>query len=70
MNFAELSKKLEIESDYGFFLSRDRHYADQHSPINGIFLVGTAKGPATLKETLADARAAAMMVYEYFGFRV
>jgi heterodisulfide reductase subunit A len=62
----ELSKKLEIESDYGFFRPRDRHYADQHSPIDGMFLVGTAKGPGTLKETLADARAAAQMIWEYF----
>ena len=61
----ELSKKLEIESDYGFFRSRDRHYDDQRSPVDGLFLVGTAKGPATLKETLADARAAAQMVFEY-----
>ncbi|MCL2042211.1 MAG: FAD-dependent oxidoreductase [Bacteroidales bacterium] len=62
----ELSKKLEIESDYGFFRPRDRHYDDQHSPIDGIFLVGTAKGPATVKETLADARAAAQRVWEFF----
>jgi len=62
----ELSKKLEIESDYGFFRPRDRHYDDQHSPIDGLFLAGTAKGPATIKETLADARAAAQKIYEYF----
>lgn len=63
----EISKKLDIESDYGFFRSRDRHYADQQAPIDGIFLAGTAKGPATLKETIADARAAAQMIWEYFN---
>lgn len=62
----EFSRKLEIESDYGFFRSRDRHSDDQASPLDGLFLAGTAKGPASLKETIADARAAAGRVREYF----
>ncbi|MDR0363555.1 MAG: FAD-dependent oxidoreductase [Bacteroidales bacterium] len=62
----EFSKRLEIESDYGFFRSRDRHSEDQESPVDGLFLAGTAKGPASIKETLADARATAGKVWEYF----
>lgn len=62
----EFSKKLGVESDYGFFRSRDRHSGDQESPIDGLFLTGTAKGPSSIKETLADARATAGKVWEYF----
>jgi heterodisulfide reductase subunit A len=63
----KIAKELNIASDYGFFRSLDRHLYDQQSPIEGIFLVGTTKCPATLKETLADARATSEKVWEYFN---
>ncbi|MDD4848243.1 MAG: FAD-dependent oxidoreductase [Bacteroidales bacterium] len=62
---AQIAKQFDIEYDYGFIRSRDRHNEDQYTPVDGMFAVGTAKGPQTLKETLADARATAEQVAEY-----
>lgn len=62
---AQIAKQFDIEYDYGFIRSRDRHNEDQYTPIEGMFAVGTAKGPQTLKETLADARATAQQIAEY-----
>lgn len=62
---AQIAKQFDIEYDYGFISSRNRHCEDQYTTVDGMFAVGTAKGPQTLKETLADARATAEQIAEY-----
>lgn len=64
---AQIAKQFDVEYDYGFIRSRDRHFEDQYTPIEGLFAVGTTKGPQTLKETLADARAVAEQIAEYLN---
>lgn len=64
---AQIAKQFDIEYDYGFIRSRDRHFEDQYTSIEGLFAVGTTKGPQTLKETLADARAVAEQIAEYLN---
>lgn len=52
---------LESGSD-GFLLPKDGHVQDNHSSVPGIFLTGALKGPATIVNSIADARAAAVQV--------
>jgi heterodisulfide reductase subunit A len=56
--------EMSVEED-GYFAVRSGIAAGQRSPLPGLFLAGTATGPKTLPETLADARAAAVEIDRY-----
>ncbi|MFA6592670.1 MAG: FAD-dependent oxidoreductase [Bacteroidales bacterium] len=55
---------MSVEED-GFFAVRDSVTSNQRSPLPGVFLAGTATGPKTLPETIADARGASMEIDRY-----
>jgi len=46
----------------GFILPSDEHYNDNMTTVPGVFLTGAVKGPATIPNTIADARAAALQI--------
>ena len=56
--------EMPAEED-GYFSVREGIVSGQRSPHPGIFLAGAATGPKTLPETLADARAAAVLIDHY-----
>jgi len=49
-----------------FLLPADRQLRANETGIPGIFVAGTCTSPKSIDETLADARAAAIKVMEYF----
>jgi len=51
-------------SPYGFFQEKDMKLNTVETPIEGIFLAGTAQGPKNIRETLEHASAAALKVLE------
>lgn len=51
----------------GFFRSRDAHYANNLSNIDGIFYAGTCTAPMNITDTISDARAAAGEIAEYLN---
>jgi len=53
----------------GFLLSLDEHLHDNSTPVAGIFIAGTVKGPATIANSIADARATALQVDHYLKTR-
>lgn len=53
------------KGDDGFLLSKDEHFLNSSTEVPGLFIAGTVKGPAGITETIADARAASMLVKEY-----
>ena len=55
---------LPVDDD-GFFRSRDNVTAITESDREGIFFAGTCTGPKTIPETIAEARSAALNVYNY-----
>jgi len=58
-----LALMLGLESGCdGFLLPKDGHVQDNNSSIPGIFLTGALKGPATIVNSIADARATAIQV--------
>jgi len=50
----------------GFLNPADEFLQGNHTREKGVFLAGTCTGPKTIPETLADARAAAVLIDEYF----
>ena len=46
----------------GFFQPMDEHHLGNTSAAPGVFLAGSCKGPMGIKESLADARAAALQL--------
>ena len=50
----------------GFLASADEHLMDNNTVVPGVFLAGTVKGPATISNSIADARATALQVDHYF----
>jgi len=55
---------LQTGSD-GFLSSVDEHTQDNNSNIPGVFLTGALKGPSSIVNAIADARAAAIQVQAY-----
>jgi heterodisulfide reductase subunit A2 len=49
----------------GFINPVDSHIKNNHSGIPGVYLAGAVKGPVSITETIADARAAAALTSEY-----
>ena len=58
--------EMPVEED-GYFTVREGIVSGQRSPLPGLFLAGTATGPKTLPDTLADARAAAVLIDYYLS---
>lgn len=58
--------EMPVEED-GYFSVKEGIVSGQKSPHPGIFLAGAATGPKTLPDTLADARAAAVMIDQYLS---
>jgi heterodisulfide reductase subunit A len=56
--------QLPVDDD-GFFRSRDNIASITQSDRDGIFFAGTCTGPKTIPETVAEARSAALNVYNY-----
>jgi len=46
----------------GFLLSKDEHTQDNITSVPGVFLTGALKGPTTIVNSIADARATALQV--------
>ena len=61
-----LAKAMEMPLDEdGFFRSRNNVNAITEADREGIFYAGTCTGPKTVPETIAEARSAALCVYNY-----
>ena len=60
--------QLPVDDD-GFFRSRDNIASITQSDRDGIFFAGTCTGPKTIPETVAEARSAALNVYNYLKDR-
>ena len=60
--------QLPVDDD-GFFRSRDNIASITQSDRDGIFFAGTCTGPKTIPETIAEARSAALNVYNYLKDR-
>ena len=57
---------LNIGSD-GFLSPEDVHTGAYSSNVPGVFLCGTLKGPGSIENTIADARAAALQIACYLS---
>lgn len=62
-----LAEQNGIRGEYGFAKSLNLHAADNLTVNNAMFLAGVCKRPLTLPETMADARAAALQIINYFN---
>lgn len=58
------SLQMPVDDD-GFFRSKDNILSITEADRDGIFYVGTCTGPKTVPETVAEARSAALNVYNY-----
>ena len=61
----DLSGNCGINGEYGFAKSKDPHLHDNLTDKEGLFLAGTCKRPMSIKETITDARSAAMDIIKY-----
>ena len=62
----ELARSISLPVDEdGFFRSLDNISGVTRTDRKGLFLAGTCTGPKTIPETLAEARSAALQVYQY-----
>ena len=63
---AQISGMLGLQTGTdGFINSVDNHTKNNLSGIPGVFLAGAVKGPSTISEAIADARAAALLLADY-----
>ncbi|MDP4281712.1 MAG: FAD-dependent oxidoreductase [Bacteroidota bacterium] len=56
-----------LSGEDGFLMPSDEHLQPNETTVPGLFLTGAVKGPVSVGNTLADARAAALKIYEYFS---
>jgi len=49
----------------GFLTPADEHFRSNTTSVPGVFLAGAIKGPATIENTITDARAAALQIAEF-----
>jgi heterodisulfide reductase subunit A len=56
--------QVQTDSD-GFLKSKDNILSIIETGSKGVFLAGTATGPKTVPETVAEARAAALAIHNY-----
>jgi len=52
----------------GFLKPADEHLLDNTTDVPGLFLTGAVKGPYTIVNTIADARATALQVSSYLSY--
>ena len=63
-----IARQLNLkEGEDGFLSPEDVHTASNSTNIPGMFLCGTLKGPASIENTIADARAAALQIAGYLS---
>jgi len=62
-----LATHCNCNEDYGFFKTIDPILADQKVNRTGLFVAGSCKRPMSIPDVLADARATAIEVNEYFS---
>jgi len=60
----KLSKICNIAGEYGFAKSKDQHLYDNMTDKQGLFLAGACKRPMSIKETITDARSAALDIIQ------
>lgn len=61
-----LAGMLEIyPGDDGFLVPGDEHFHSNRTNVPGVFLAGAVKGPATIENTITDARAAALQIAQF-----
>ena len=60
-----LSGSCGINGEYGFAKSKNPHLQDNMTDKQGLFIAGTCKRPMSIKETITDARSAAMDIIKY-----
>ena len=60
-----LSESCNIGGEYGFVQSKNPHLYDNMTDKQGLFLAGTCKRPMSIKETITDARSAALDLIKY-----
>jgi len=64
----EIADQLNLNiGDDGFLSPEDVHTAGNSTNIPGVFLCGTLKGPGSIENTIADARAAALQITSYLS---
>ena len=51
----------------GFIQSRDPHYRNNFTNVEGVFVAGCGSAPMNLTDTLADARSAASCITMYLN---
>ena len=62
----DLSSNISLKlASHGFILPEDVHLHANRTSQPGLFCCGTSSGPKTIRETLADAQAAAIAISEY-----
>lgn len=62
----KMAEMLKLKTDENRFIQpADRQLKANESGIPGVFLAGTCTSPKSIDETIADARAAALMIMEY-----
>jgi len=64
-NTQMLSKLKLITGNDGFLQPEDEHNGDNLTRIPGLFITGAVKGPVTIANAVADARATALQVYSF-----
>jgi heterodisulfide reductase subunit A len=62
----EISQTLGLATGTdGFLVTADEHVCDNITNIPGVFLAGAVKGPSSIVNAVADAKAAAVEAYKY-----
>jgi heterodisulfide reductase subunit A len=54
-----------IAGNDGFLEPSDEHILANQTSVPGLFLAGAVKGPVSIQNTIADARAAALQIENY-----
>ena len=66
-NIRMLSELQLVTGSDGFLQPADEHTGDNLTRIPGLFVTGTVKGPMTIANAIADARATALQVFSYLN---
>lgn len=67
----EIAKMLGLEvGPDGFLNSLDEHFDDNATTVPGVFIAGAIKGPATVANTIADARATAQQITSWLKTKI
>ena len=61
----KLAEQCKVCGEYGFARSKDYHLSDNLTDREGLFLAGSCKRPMSIRETITDARSAALEIIKY-----